>query len=148
MFSPLYLALLLLPGCVWLPLNRSHREAQTYRMTALHEVQEGETLEQIAAEFGTTPLELATYNQLNSLETPAPGTELRMPPRLVPASLLRESWIRAKQNASSLMKDTPFRLAHNTTPASRIAGRKSVNTGRLTPLPFSPRLQEVGIPRN
>ncbi|RMH27658.1 MAG: LysM domain-containing protein [Candidatus Hydrogenedentota bacterium] len=146
-FFFLCLSLLMYSGCVWLPLNRSHREAQTYRVSAVHEVQEGETLEQIADEFGTTPLELATYNRLSSLETPPPGTELRMPPRLVPASLLRESWLRAKQNASSLIKET--RLWHpRDTSTAESENRESKETGRLTPMPYSHRVQGAGVFRN
>ena len=76
-------------NAVDLILNRQNIEnsanpLQTAANGSVYEVQRGETLQQIAARFNTTPLNLARWNNLDMLEV-SPGQILVLKPNVKPA---------------------------------------------------------------
>ncbi len=77
-------------GCVWVPLQPPTFEQGPIHVSVVHEVKEGETLEDIAQEYGSTPGAIAAVNRLPSLDTPAVGTELRIPRISMSFPALRE----------------------------------------------------------
>lgn len=85
-----FLTVLGLMGCVWLPLQPTSYETGPVHLSAVHEVQQGETLEDIAKAFDTTPAAIAVANNLDRLDTPPVGTELRIPRKTYSRPALRE----------------------------------------------------------
>ncbi len=75
----LIMAALALQGCVWLPLQPALTHGGPIHVSAVHEVQPGETLEDIANAFSCTPAAIAAANNLPNLDTPPVGTELYIP---------------------------------------------------------------------
>jgi nucleoid-associated protein YgaU len=76
-------------GCVWLPLQPASSSGPIH-VSMVHEVQPGETLEDIAQRYDSTPTAIASVNQLTALDTPPPGTELRIPRKSVSPHMLRD----------------------------------------------------------
>ncbi|MCX7625979.1 MAG: LysM peptidoglycan-binding domain-containing protein [Candidatus Sumerlaeaceae bacterium] len=80
----------LLFGCVWVPLQPPSFATGPVHVSAVHEVREGETLEDIAVHFDTTPAAIAAANNLQRLDTPPVGTELRIPRQTFSRPALRQ----------------------------------------------------------
>lgn len=78
-------------GCVWLPLQPTRSEAGPVHVSAVHEVRPGESLEEIATLYQTTPAAIAAVNGLPTYDTPPVGTELRIPRRTYVLSTLRRA---------------------------------------------------------
>lgn len=80
----------LLSACVWVPLQPPSFATGPVHVSAVHEVREGESLEDIAAQFDTTPAAIAAANGLQRLDTPPVGTELRIPRKTLSRPALRD----------------------------------------------------------
>lgn len=80
----------LVSGCVRVPLQSSENAPlRPIHLSVVHEVQPGETLEDIANNFSTTPAAIAAANNLPSFDTPPVGTELRIPRKTLSTATLR-----------------------------------------------------------
>ncbi|MGB9691762.1 MAG: LysM peptidoglycan-binding domain-containing protein [Candidatus Sumerlaeaceae bacterium] len=86
----LAVAALILQSCVWVPLQPPTYEGGPVHVSVMHQVQAGETLEDIARNYNSTPWAIAVVNKLSSLDTPPVGTELRIPRTSMSLPALRE----------------------------------------------------------
>jgi len=87
-------------------IENSANPAQTAANGSVYEVQRGETLQQIAARFNTTPLNLARWNNLDMLEVSA-GQILVLKPNVKPTgSEVPESRLNGNNTVSAPAADT------------------------------------------
>src|SRR5436190_1976697 len=85
------LCTLALAGCVTVPIGESCRNGTTCQTSAIHRVEQGESLDAVAAEFGTSRDELVAYNKIKTSDC-APGTVLKIPPRRMETAEARRWW--------------------------------------------------------
>ncbi len=98
----LFASALLLHGCVWLPLNTSHEDSNYYNVSAMCQVEPGDTLQSLAAEYCTTPGELAKHNRLKESAALRAGTVLKIPPRTLAANEVKSGGLFTGMSNSEL----------------------------------------------
>jgi lipoprotein NlpD len=122
----------LLAGCVWLRLGKSCKGGNEYNASAMHEVKSGETLPQIASDFGTSADVIANTNHIRDPEHIAPGTVLKIPASRITADVAQSKWWH------------PFGKDGALADAGRMIGLKGEQASARKPAMDVPRLAQNG----